>query len=77
VNYTIKAAFVCERPISMDEVGLVKPGDYIVIYVNYAQRAPASTLRRLRESGTTIGEVRIRGIRYAEVIRVERPVGSA
>lgn len=77
VSYPIKAAFVCEQPLTMDEVGRLERGDYIVIYVNFAQRSSASTLRRLRSSGTAIGDVNIRGIRYAEVIRVERPVGSA
>jgi 4-amino-4-deoxy-L-arabinose transferase-like glycosyltransferase len=75
VNYAIKAAFVCERPIPIQFVGRLHKGDYIVIYVNYAQRTAPSILRVLRQSGKRIGEVHIRGIRYAEVIKVERPFG--
>ena len=40
VNYPIKAAFVCERPVQMwEQYYKPTPGDYVVIYVNFEQRA--------------------------------------
>lgn len=74
VHYRIKAAFVCERPVTLSQLPTLQRGDYIVIYVNYEQRAQAKWLRALRRAGTPIGEVRIRGIRYAEVLQVKQRV---
>jgi hypothetical protein len=73
-HYRIQRSFVCERPVPLSQLNDLRPGEYIVLYVNYEQRAEPKWIRALRRAGTPVGEVNIRGVRYAEVLKVKRPV---
>jgi hypothetical protein len=74
VHYQIQTSFVCERPVPLSSLTRLRPGEYIVLYVNYVQRAEPKWIRAVRRAGKPIGEVNIRGIRYAEVLKVRRRV---